>query len=154
MPATRECDFCGDDIEPGTGTMFVAVNGAVTHFCSSKCEKNADLGRESRDHQWTAAGQAVAPDAHGPGTDVDEPAPDKEPEGATEKSTAVPDLESIEENADETVEQAEVVDELGDAVDESEPEGNDGGAESVEAEVEGAGVEPADAPDEAEDDEE
>jgi large subunit ribosomal protein L24e len=28
------------------------------HFCSSKCEKNADLGREPRDLEWTEAGQA------------------------------------------------------------------------------------------------
>jgi len=33
--------------------MFVANDGAVTHFCSSKCENNADLGREARDLEWT-----------------------------------------------------------------------------------------------------
>ena len=53
MPRTRVCDFCGDDIEPGTGTMFVRTNGATIHYCSSKCEKNHDLGRESRDLEWT-----------------------------------------------------------------------------------------------------
>jgi large subunit ribosomal protein L24e len=26
------------------------------HFCSSKCEKNADLGRESRDVEWARKG--------------------------------------------------------------------------------------------------
>ena len=46
MPRTNECDFCGGDIEPGTGTMFVHTDGSTVHFCSSKCEKNADLGRE------------------------------------------------------------------------------------------------------------
>ena len=49
MPRTRECDYCGTDIEPGTGTMFVRVNGSTIHYCSSKCEKNANLGREARD---------------------------------------------------------------------------------------------------------
>jgi large subunit ribosomal protein L24e len=53
MPRTRECDYCGDDIEPGTGTMFVAVDGSITHFCSSKCESNSDLGRDARDLEWT-----------------------------------------------------------------------------------------------------
>jgi len=53
MPQTRECDYCGADIEPGTGVMFVENDGSVTHFCSSKCENNADLGRESRDLEWT-----------------------------------------------------------------------------------------------------
>jgi large subunit ribosomal protein L24e len=60
MPQTRQCDFCGADIEPGTGTMFVRVDGSVMHFCSSKCEKNADLGREARDLEWTAEGRANA----------------------------------------------------------------------------------------------
>jgi large subunit ribosomal protein L24e len=54
MPQTRSCDYCNSDIEPGTGTMFVAVDGTVLHYCSSKCEKNADLGRESRDREWIA----------------------------------------------------------------------------------------------------
>jgi large subunit ribosomal protein L24e len=53
MPRTRPCDYCGADIEPGSGTMFVANDGSVTHFCSSKCEANADLGREARDLEWT-----------------------------------------------------------------------------------------------------
>ena len=53
MPGTRACDFCGDEIEPGTGTMFVRIDGTVIHYCSSKCESNADLGREARDLEWT-----------------------------------------------------------------------------------------------------
>jgi len=65
MPQTRECDYCGGDIEPGTGTMYVQVNGAVTHFCSSKCEHNAELGREARDLEWTEAGRG----AKGPAAD-------------------------------------------------------------------------------------
>jgi len=53
MPQTRSCDYCGADIEPGTGTMFVHNDGSTVHFCSAKCEKNADLGREPRDVEWT-----------------------------------------------------------------------------------------------------
>lgn len=52
MAGTRSCDYCGDEIEPGTGTMYVEVNGETTYFCSSKCEKNADMGRETRDVEW------------------------------------------------------------------------------------------------------
>ena len=58
MPQTRECDFCGDDIEPGTGTMFVRTDGTTIHFCSAKCEKNADLGRKPRNLEWTEEGGA------------------------------------------------------------------------------------------------
>ena len=53
MVQNRTCDYCGADIEPGTGTMFVHNDGSTVHFCSSKCEKNADLGREPRDVEWT-----------------------------------------------------------------------------------------------------
>lgn len=53
MPQHRDCDYCGDDITPGTGTMFVEKNGTTIHYCSAKCEKNADLGREPRDLEWT-----------------------------------------------------------------------------------------------------
>ena len=53
MARARQCDYCGGEVEPGTGTMYVRTNGAVVHYCSSKCEANADLGRESRDLEWT-----------------------------------------------------------------------------------------------------
>jgi large subunit ribosomal protein L24e len=53
MPTTRECDYCGSDIEPGTGTMFVRTDGETIHYCSTKCESNANLGREARDQEWT-----------------------------------------------------------------------------------------------------
>ena len=59
MPRTAECDYCGADIEPGTGTMLVKNDGSTTHFCSSKCENNADLGREARNLGWTASGRAT-----------------------------------------------------------------------------------------------
>jgi large subunit ribosomal protein L24e len=58
MPEYRDCDYCGDDIEPGTGTMFVQKDGTTIHYCSAKCEKNADLGREPRDLEWTEEGGA------------------------------------------------------------------------------------------------
>nr|P14116.2 RecName: Full=Large ribosomal subunit protein eL24; AltName: Full=50S ribosomal protein L24e; AltName: Full=Hl21/Hl22 [Haloarcula marismortui ATCC 43049]2QA4_U Chain U, 50S ribosomal protein L24e [Haloarcula marismortui]2QEX_U Chain U, 50S ribosomal protein L24e [Haloarcula marismortui]3CC2_U Chain U, 50S ribosomal protein L24e [Haloarcula marismortui]3CC4_U Chain U, 50S ribosomal protein L24e [Haloarcula marismortui]3CC7_U Chain U, 50S ribosomal protein L24e [Haloarcula marismortui]3CCE_U len=63
MPRTRECDYCGTDIEPGTGTMFVHKDGATTHFCSSKCENNADLGREARNLEWTDTARGEAGEA-------------------------------------------------------------------------------------------
>ena len=63
MPRSIACDYCGADIEPGTGTMFVRLNGQTVHFCSSKCEKNADLGREARDLEWTEAGRGTGGEA-------------------------------------------------------------------------------------------
>ncbi len=56
MPAKRICSFCGKEIEPGTGKMYVTRDGKVYHFCSNKCYKNMiELGRVPRKVKWTAA---------------------------------------------------------------------------------------------------
>jgi len=49
----RKCSFCGKPIEHGTGKMVVQRDGTVSYFCSSKCEKNVELGRVSRRIRWT-----------------------------------------------------------------------------------------------------
>jgi large subunit ribosomal protein L24e len=47
------CSFCKEDIEPGTGKMYVKKDGNVLHFCSSKCEKNMlKLKRAPRKVTW------------------------------------------------------------------------------------------------------
>lgn len=49
-----KCDFCGEEIERGTGMMFVKDDGKIYHFCSSKCENNMlKLGRKPRQTKWT-----------------------------------------------------------------------------------------------------
>ena len=40
MPKVRTCTFCGGQIEPGTGLMYVTKRGEIYWFCSSKCFKN------------------------------------------------------------------------------------------------------------------
>ncbi len=48
-----KCTFCGINIEPGTGKMFVKKDGTVLYFCSSKCEKNSlKLKRLPRKVRW------------------------------------------------------------------------------------------------------
>ncbi len=50
----RVCSFCGYEIEPGTGKMYVRRDGRVFYFCSGKCEKNMlKLKRKSRKLKWT-----------------------------------------------------------------------------------------------------
>ncbi|GGM74169.1 50S ribosomal protein L24e [Thermogymnomonas acidicola] len=52
--ATRNCTFCGREIEPGTGFMYVRRDGAIYYFCSRKCKTNmVDLGRMARNTKWT-----------------------------------------------------------------------------------------------------
>ncbi len=50
---TVKCMFCGNEIEKGTGEMYVKKDGVVLYFCSAKCEKNmVKLGRKPRDVKW------------------------------------------------------------------------------------------------------
>ncbi len=51
----RKCAFCGKDIEPGTGMMYVKKDGTVLYFCSSKCRKNMlKLKRDPKKVRWSA----------------------------------------------------------------------------------------------------
>ena len=48
-----KCSFCGKEIEPGTGIMYVRNDGKVFYFCSSKCERNMmKLKRKPRKVEW------------------------------------------------------------------------------------------------------
>jgi len=50
----RVCSFCGNEIEPGTGKIYVRKDGKILHFCSRKCEKNMMvLKRNPRRLKWT-----------------------------------------------------------------------------------------------------
>ena len=40
MPERRVCNFSGEEIEPGTGTMFVRRDGTVLWFKNSKARRN------------------------------------------------------------------------------------------------------------------
>ncbi|MBA3045470.1 MAG: 50S ribosomal protein L24e [Candidatus Thermoplasmatota archaeon] len=54
MVEKRNCSFCGEPIEPGTGKMYVKKDGSVFNFCSNKCKKNnVGLGRVPRRTRWT-----------------------------------------------------------------------------------------------------
>ncbi len=50
----KTCSFCGEEIEPGTGKIYVRKDGKILHFCSRKCEKNmVVLKRNPRKLKWT-----------------------------------------------------------------------------------------------------
>ncbi|MCQ8897890.1 MAG: 50S ribosomal protein L24e [Hadesarchaea archaeon] len=53
MPASFRCSFCGGKLTPGTGTMLVKKDGSLLYFCSSKCERNFNLGRRPQRLKWT-----------------------------------------------------------------------------------------------------
>jgi large subunit ribosomal protein L24e len=55
-----KCNFCGKDIEKGTGTMLVKTDGRIHYFCSTKCEKNLlKLKRKPREYKWTQESRAA-----------------------------------------------------------------------------------------------
>jgi len=129
MPQTRECDYCGTDIEPGTGTMFVRTDGTTIHYCSSKCEKNADLGREPRDTEWTAEARAQS-------------------ERRVAQAEQEPAAAAGQEEQDESVEAGEAEE----AVDADEAAGDDEEAadEAIDADEDAADGEDADDDEDAE----
>jgi len=48
-----KCSFCKENIEPGTGLMFIKRDGKIFYFCSTKCEKNMlKLRREPKRVKW------------------------------------------------------------------------------------------------------
>ncbi len=56
MVVKRQCSFCAQEIEPGTGMMFVKRDGTVFHFCTSSCRKQQlHLHRVGHRFKWTRA---------------------------------------------------------------------------------------------------
>lgn len=40
-----ECSYCGTELERTEGKMRVLNNGTKLYYCSAKCEKHHDRGR-------------------------------------------------------------------------------------------------------------
>ena len=54
------CSFCRQNINKGTGKIYVQKTGKILHFCSSKCEKNMlKLKRKPRTTKWTQEYQDI-----------------------------------------------------------------------------------------------
>ena len=51
-----KCNFCGNQLEKGTGKMYVFKSGKFVYFCSTKCQKNTlKLNRKPVNYKWTAS---------------------------------------------------------------------------------------------------
>ena len=122
MVQKRTCDYSGQEIEPGTGTMYVETDGTVLWFADAKCEKNYFMGREARDLEWIG-GEEDSAEA--------EPEPEDTETEASEEDTE-PDVEDTEVDEQE----AEAADEGAADDEESEVDEEDADDEEDEGEVE------------------
>jgi large subunit ribosomal protein L24e len=112
MVQKRTCDYSGQEIEPGTGTMYVRNDGTVLWFADSKCEKNYLLGREPRDLEWIGDDDAVAAEdeAEAEAADPEEEVTEAEPTDAESEDEADTEDEADSEEAEaETDEDEEEV---------------------------------------------
>lgn len=50
-----KCSYCQCEITPGAGKMLVMKDGKIFYFCSTKCEKNRNMGRNPKNLKWTGA---------------------------------------------------------------------------------------------------
>jgi len=54
VPRTYKCAFCGGEIKPGTGMLYVRNDGVLLWFCSRKCRSSSlELKRDPRKIRWT-----------------------------------------------------------------------------------------------------
>jgi large subunit ribosomal protein L24e len=49
-----KCAFCKSDFDIPYGVTIVQKDGSIKSFCSSKCRKNAQMGRDNRKVKWVA----------------------------------------------------------------------------------------------------
>ncbi|RQG90598.1 50S ribosomal protein L24e [Natrarchaeobius chitinivorans] len=134
MVEKRTCDYTGEEIEPGTGIMYVRNDGTVLHFVDSKAEKNYKLGREPRDLEWTEEGR------RGKGPAQVETAADEE---TGEDEDVETEAEAVDESEDETepagdedVAEGESVEGEAEQAAEGDLEDVEGGKETAEDEPE------------------
>ena len=46
------CSFCKGDYNFPKGISVVQKSGDVRYYCSSKCRKNSEMGRDNRKVKW------------------------------------------------------------------------------------------------------
>jgi large subunit ribosomal protein L24e len=54
------CTFCRKSFKEPRGLTIFTFDGKSIHYCSSKCRRNAALGRDGRKMNWTKKNVATA----------------------------------------------------------------------------------------------
>lgn len=61
MAERRNCNFCGNAIEPGTGRMYIRTDGTVFYFDRHKCFVNfVNLKRIPQDTRWSTISRTAS----------------------------------------------------------------------------------------------
>jgi len=50
------CSFCRRHYKEPRGLTVYTFEGRAIHYCSSKCRRNADLGRDAKKLKWVKVG--------------------------------------------------------------------------------------------------
>jgi large subunit ribosomal protein L24e len=117
MVQERTCDYTGEEIEPGTGKMYVKTDGTIFWFKDAKAEKNYFMGRESRDLEWIGYEEDEEAEAEEADDAAEETEPAEEPETEDEAETEDEEAESEDVDSEEATEE-----ESGEADEETEAE--------------------------------
>jgi large subunit ribosomal protein L24e len=104
MVEMRVCSFCGREIEPGTGSMYVKKDGTILLFCTNKCSKNMiDMKRVPRRVTWTRA-YAREKDVRMKGPETEAKLLRKEAKKAAKAAALKPEVKPIEAPVEAVVE--------------------------------------------------
>ena len=125
MVQKRTCDYSGQEIEPGTGTMYVKTNGTVLWFADAKCEKNYLMGREARDLEWIGDDDHVDAEPDEEETeevDAEDEADDADAESEADEADSDDEEADTEAEDEDEDEEADTGDDNDDDEDENEEE--------------------------------
>jgi len=104
MVEMRVCSFCGREIEPGTGSMYVKKDGTILLFCTNKCSKNMiDMKRVPRRVTWTRA-YAREKDVRMKGPETEAKLARKEAKKVAKAAALKPEVKPIEAPVEAVVE--------------------------------------------------
>jgi len=56
------CTFCKQNYNFPRGTTVVQKDGNIKHYCTSKCRKNSEMGRDNKKVKWIRKSKIVKED--------------------------------------------------------------------------------------------
>ncbi|HIH20550.1 TPA: 50S ribosomal protein L24 [Candidatus Micrarchaeota archaeon] len=63
-----KCTFCSKEIHIGTGFVIFKKSGQALNYCSRKCMRNLEMGRNPRNYKWSSPAIATTQKQKQPAT--------------------------------------------------------------------------------------